>query len=117
MDWMVQINIIPENCRGCRGCETACAWWDKPPFNPRRAGERIWNLERMFNCREGLDKKDDYPPERLMQEPIKNGSSQGESLNREKYNALLMEYYGLRGWDLETGIPTSQTRSRLGLSR
>lgn len=41
MDLMVQINIIPENCRGCRSCETACAWWDKPPFNPRRAGIHI----------------------------------------------------------------------------
>ncbi len=41
MDLVVKINIVPEKCRGCRACETACAWWDKPPFNPRRAGIHI----------------------------------------------------------------------------
>ncbi len=90
--------------------------WSGDVRDLRRAGERIWNLERMFNCREGLDRKDDYPPERLMQEPIKNGPSKGECLDREKYETLLTEYYSLRGWNLETGIPTSETRSRLGLS-
>ena len=90
--------------------------WSGDIQDLRRAGERIWNLERMFNCREGLGRKDDYPPKRLMQEPVKNGPSKGERLDRDKYEALLTEYYSLRGWDLDTGVPKPATRSRLGLS-
>lgn len=81
----------------------------------RQTGERIWNLERVFNCREGLGKKDDYPPQRLLQKPINNGPSQGEMLDSEKYEELLLEYYRLRGWDQESGAPGEDRLSRLGL--
>ncbi|TYO95336.1 hypothetical protein [Desulfallas thermosapovorans] len=47
-----RIIIHPENCRGCRRCEMACAWTDQGLVNPRLAGIRIWKLE---------DEGKDYP--------------------------------------------------------
>ncbi|MFO8031405.1 MAG: aldehyde ferredoxin oxidoreductase C-terminal domain-containing protein [Desulfohalobiaceae bacterium] len=94
---------------------TTCTGWPGNIQDLRQAGQRIWNLERIFNCRQGLGRKDDYPPQRLLQDPIHNGPSQGETLNPEKYEALLLEYYTLRGWDQQSGAPGLETLSRLGL--
>jgi len=74
-----------------------------------RIGERIWNLERMFNRREGFSRKDDRLPRRMTEEPrVKN---QVVDLER-----MLGEYYALRGWD-EQGNPTPEKLRELGLSR
>jgi aldehyde:ferredoxin oxidoreductase len=78
-------------------------------------GERIWNLERLFNAREGMRREDDFPPRRLLEEPITTGPAQGERLDRKRYEQMLTEYYRLRGWDPDTGIPTSEKCRELGL--
>ncbi|NLV88538.1 MAG: aldehyde ferredoxin oxidoreductase family protein [Tissierellia bacterium] len=75
------------------------------------AGERIWNLEKLFNLREGIDSKADKLPKRLLEDPIQNGPSKGHV---HKLDELLPEYYAVRGWD-ENGIPTEETLERLGL--
>lgn len=75
------------------------------------AGERIWNLEKLFNIREGFDSKDDKLPRRLVEDPIPNGPSKGHV---HKLSELLPEYYSVRGWD-EEGVPTLDTLNRLGL--
>ncbi len=74
-------------------------------------GERIWNLERQFNLRAGLTKKDDDLPPRLKKEPAKTGPAKGLANGVEK---MLPEYYALRGWNTE-GVPTPDTVTRLGL--
>jgi aldehyde:ferredoxin oxidoreductase len=74
-------------------------------------GERIWNLEKMFNVRAGLGKKDDTLPKRILEEPADIGSAKGLVC---KLGDMLPEYYQLRGWDQE-GNPTSETLQRLGL--
>jgi aldehyde:ferredoxin oxidoreductase len=66
-----------------------------------KAGERIWNLERMWNLKAGLSAKDDTLPQRLLKDPIKTGPSKG---NLSKLPEMLPEYYHLRGWD-KNGIP------------
>ncbi len=78
-------------------------------------GERIWNLERLFNAREGMRRKDDLPPRRLLEEPITTGPAQGERLDRKRYEQMLTEYYLLRGWDPVTGIPSREKCRELGL--
>jgi aldehyde:ferredoxin oxidoreductase len=78
-------------------------------------GERIWNLERLFNAREGLRRKDDLPPRRLLEEPIATGPARGERLDRSRYDQMLTEYYRLRGWNIDTGIPTDEKCRELGL--
>ena len=75
------------------------------------AGERIWNMERMFNIKAGLKKSDDTLPPRLMNEPLKNGSAKGTVWKR---NELIPEYYELRGWDSD-GIPKKEKLKKLGI--
>jgi len=76
------------------------------------AGERIWNLERMFNLRAGLGRKDDTLPPRMLKEPLSGGMVQGQVVELEP---MLEEYYRVRGWD-EEGRPKQETLARLGLS-
>jgi aldehyde:ferredoxin oxidoreductase len=75
-------------------------------------GERIVNLERAFNAREGLTRKDDVLPSRFVNEPLTEGSSAG---NVVKLETMLTEYYADRGWDVKTGLPTKPKLEELGL--
>jgi len=75
------------------------------------AGERIWNLERVFNLAAGVDPQQDKLPTRLLTEPIPEGPSQGHV---HRLSELLPEYYRGRGWD-ERGIPTSTKLAALQL--
>jgi aldehyde:ferredoxin oxidoreductase len=77
-----------------------------------RAGERITNLDRAFNVREGLTRKDDALPDRFLKEPMPNGPSEGNVVNLAP---MIDEYYALRGWEKETGYPTRVELERLGL--
>jgi len=76
-------------------------------------GERIWNLERLFNLRAGLSKADDTLPPRLLNVPAPAGVAQGRV---SELNTMLPEYYALRGWDAN-GVPAQQTLERLGLEQ
>lgn len=76
-----------------------------------KTGERIWNLERLFNLKSGLTYKDDTLPERLLKEPVKSGPAKGRVVELEK---MLPEYYELRGWDSQ-GIPTEEKLKELEL--
>ncbi len=78
-------------------------------------GERIWNLEKLFNIRAGFSRKDDYLPARCY-EPILGEASEGAVIEKEKWDAMLDEYYDLRGWDRE-GVPKDSTLERLEISR
>jgi len=75
-----------------------------------QVGERIWNLERLYNLREGFTRADDTLPRRLLEEPVPDGPSQGYVVHLEP---MLEEYYRARGWD-EEGVPTQDTLKRLG---
>lgn len=77
-------------------------------------GERIVNVERAFNVRQGITKKDDTLSERFLKDPIPTGPAKGEVLNLEP---MLKEYYDARGWNVETGIPTKKKLGELGLKK
>jgi len=79
----------------------------------RDTGERIWNLERLFNLKAGLGKTDDTLPPRLLETPAPAGVAKGRVC---ELSVMLPEYYSLRGWDQE-GRPSSETLSRLGLEQ
>jgi aldehyde:ferredoxin oxidoreductase len=69
-------------------------------------GERIWNLERIFNLKAGLEKDDDTLPRRFLD---------GEDARQVcELDQMLPEYYRIRGWD-ENGIPTEEKLTELGL--
>jgi len=79
-----------------------------------RVGERVINLERLFNVREGVRRKDDVLPWRVMHEPILAGPSAGMYCPTEELSAMLDRYYAVRGWDTD-GVPTKARLSALGL--
>jgi len=81
-----------------------------------KVGERLTNLARAFNVREGFSRADDTLPERLMTEPLKAGASKGQLISREDLDKMLDEYYSERGWDLKTGVPTRAKLQELGLT-
>lgn len=64
-------------------------------------GERIWNIERLFNLRAGFSKEDDTLPERIFSTPPTIGPSQGEKYDKAEFMRLLNLYYEKRGWDKE----------------
>ncbi len=75
------------------------------------AGERIWNLERLYNLRAGFTRKDDNLPPRFLNEPLKEGASAGHVVHLEE---MLEEYYRFRSWD-ENGVPKPEKLAALGL--
>jgi len=92
------------------------------------AGERIVNLERLYNVRLGLSRADDYLPDRFTSEPLEvyaferdettggvQPSAEPVHVGRLRdFDAMLSRYYRLRGWD-ESGVPIPETLRRLGL--
>ncbi|MGH2811437.1 MAG: aldehyde ferredoxin oxidoreductase family protein [Actinomycetota bacterium] len=75
-----------------------------------RAGERIWNLERLFNLRAGVTPADDTLPKRMLEEPIPSGPREGMVNQLE---SMLAEYYETRAWP--GGIPSEAKLAELGL--
>jgi aldehyde:ferredoxin oxidoreductase len=81
-----------------------------------KVGERIWNLVRLFNLREGMDPNDDNLPVRLFKESFKKGRSKDILINEDEFKKSLQEYYSLRGWD-EIGVPKKEKIIELGLEK
>lgn len=88
--------------------------WNLITEDVERIGERICNLERAFNIREGVNRKEDKLPYRVMEEPVPNGPHKGMRCSREELDQMLNEYYRLRGWT-DQGIPTKEKLHELQL--
>jgi aldehyde:ferredoxin oxidoreductase len=80
-----------------------------------KVSERVRNLERMFDVRQGLSRADDSLPKKFFEQPLSKGRYKGEVLDREKFEQMKDEYYELRGWDKKTGIPTREKLEELDL--
>ena len=79
-----------------------------------KIGERICNLARLFNEREGFTRKDDYLPKRIYNDKLLSGRTEGRLMPFEDYEIMLSEYYKLRGWD-ENGKITEAKKKELNL--
>jgi aldehyde:ferredoxin oxidoreductase len=79
-----------------------------------RMGERIFNLQRIFNCMAGFDRRQDTLPGRFFRELLQAGPPAGIAMTREAFEGALSEYYALRGWD-EQGRPTPARLEELGI--
>ncbi len=77
-----------------------------------KAGERIFNLKRLYNVTRGVSRKDDRLPKRILSEP--KGGGAGQNLPAD-FEASLDRYYALRGWTKD-GVPTKEKMKELGLS-
>jgi aldehyde:ferredoxin oxidoreductase len=77
--------------------------------------ERIHTVGKLFNMKHAhFTREDDYPPKRLMEEPVKSGPLAGERLAREDWDRMLDEYYALHGWNRKTSYPEPSTLKNLG---
>jgi len=85
------------------------------PEELQKAGERINNLGRLFNIREGLTRKDDTMPWKVMNVPIPDeGVAKGSFVSQEDLDLLLDDYYEVRGWTKD-GVPTVEKLSEIGM--
>jgi aldehyde:ferredoxin oxidoreductase len=78
--------------------------------------ERVRNLERMFDVRQGLRRKDDSLPKKFFKEPLKSGPYKGEVMDEQKFEEMKDEYYEIRGWDKTSGVPSREKLEQLGLN-
>ena len=92
----------------------AVTGWDVSVAELEGIGERIVNLERLFNVREGVRRAADVLPWKVMHEPIPDGPSAGMYCPPDELAAMLDTYYALRGWDAD-GVPTAPRLAALGL--
>ncbi|MDT8445038.1 MAG: aldehyde ferredoxin oxidoreductase family protein, partial [Desulfuromonadales bacterium] len=80
------------------------------------AGERIWNLSRLFNLHNGFGSADDRLPEKVLKNPLKHGPNAGKTFAPEDFSVALRSYYQKRGWD-EQGQPGAAKLAELGLDQ
>jgi aldehyde:ferredoxin oxidoreductase len=96
-------NIAPQIDAACEG--------DWSVEGCLEAGERIWNMERIFNQAAGFTADDDKLPKRMLKEAIKSGPTKGQV---SRLGEMLPKYYEIRGWNPK-GEVTAETRKRLSL--
>lgn len=80
----------------------------------KRAGERIWNLERLYNLRERVE--EDTLPQRFFEEDMADGGKGGEKVSKARFSNALSLYYKQRGWN-DKGVPTAEKMKELGLEK
>jgi aldehyde:ferredoxin oxidoreductase len=91
---------------------------DKSPEEIWEVAERAYNLERLFNIREGATRKDDWLVDRYFDEPTPLGLDmvRGKAIDRKKFRKMIDEYYAHHGWN-QQGKPKPETLKRLGIDK
>jgi aldehyde:ferredoxin oxidoreductase len=103
------IQVITDLYKAATGIEIS-------PAELRKAGERIWNLQRAFNQREGGDRKNDTFTWRSLNEPINIGEKEFQPFDIDRANKILDEYYEEREWNVKDGTLSREKMEELGLS-
>jgi len=86
----------------------AALGWDFSTEDYLKIGERIWNAERLFNLKAGLDPaKDDTLPKRFLEEPMPEGPNKGYVVRLKE---MLPRYYALRGWTEDGKVPPEKAK-------
>ena len=88
------------------------------PLDIWNAADRGINMERLFNLREGLTRKDDWLPDQFFDQPTTLGIPGviGLTIDREKFTKMIDEFYEYHGWD-ENGVPRPETLQKLGIDK
>lgn len=93
----------------------AVTGWNTSLWELLKAAERSSHLFRVFNCREGLGRKDDIIPDRFF-EPLRNGRLKGTRIEQDEFVRAIETYYEMMGWERATGIPTKAKLHEMNLS-
>jgi len=81
------------------------------PAGLRQAGERINNLQKAFNVREGWQRADDWLPPRLLKDPVDSGKAAGAVVSEKNLKTTIDEYYRSRGWTADGIVPAEKLKS------
>jgi aldehyde:ferredoxin oxidoreductase len=111
---LVVCDFLPFNIKEMVALLNAASGFSYTPETYLTTGERIWNLTRMFNVREGVTAKDDVLPLRFLTEKMPEGFAKGEKISKATLEKARAEYYSLRGWNRD-GIPTEGKLESLGI--
>ena len=113
------------NIRHAADLYSAATGMDTSPDELKKSGERVWNLFKVLNAREGFTREDDAFPSlwvKATETPakFKTGDARlrthaGKNLTKEDLERILDDYYDERGWDIETGVPTREKLEELGI--
>jgi aldehyde:ferredoxin oxidoreductase len=99
---------VPQFAKFCNAATGA----DMSDADLLEAGDRIYNLERVFNLKAGIDPSQDKLPKRMLEEPLPDGPFKGAVCKLDK---MLPDYYNVRGWGRD-GVPTKAKLQSLGLA-
>lgn len=121
--------IIPDVLNICKfmmyvGCTlehlamilSALTGWNISDRDLLKIGERVYNLQRLFNMREGFSRKDDLLPERMKNLPQFGDYKDEEGCEIKNFGEMLDEYYEARGWDKQTGTPLPEKLHELDIT-
>ena len=87
---------------------TMITGWEMSPDELKQAGERINNLKKLFNIREGWCRQDDTLPPRSLQEKLPTGVVAGVGLTQEELDYMIAGYYRARGWNEDGSVPNAK---------
>ena len=76
----------------------------------KKCCERINNLKKVFNIREGWKSDDDTLPHRILTEPVNEGPNEGDRLSENQLNVMIDSYYRARGWEQDGTIPSQKLK-------
>lgn len=88
--------------------------WNMSIEEAMRIGERATNMARLFNLREGFTREDDTLPKRIFS-ALPEGPLSETIIDYDEFQIALSELYRIKGWDTETGVPTPEKLTELGL--
>lgn len=111
----VVANMYGLGARELAGLYSAVTGYEMTSVEIMLAGERIYNIERLFLAREGITRRDDTYSSKMFK-PIPTGPTRGRIHTQAELDRLLDEYYSVRGWDRQTGHPTAKKLQELELS-
>ena len=114
-DSLISCHFTPVSVPTCAELLNAATGWEIAHDYLDLVGERVWNLTRLFNLREGFTRADDDLPVRVKEEGLPDPVVKGQRIPQADLDAMLDEYYRLRGWD-DQGVPTVEKLASLGLN-
>jgi aldehyde:ferredoxin oxidoreductase len=112
--FILDMGVTGIACQNTADLLTAATGMEFSPEDVQQVGERVNNIAKLFNIREGFTRKQDSLPYRLIHEPLKGGASKGQKISQPDLDTMLDEYYSARGWD-KNGNPTPAKLQELGL--
>ncbi|MBI4339592.1 MAG: aldehyde ferredoxin oxidoreductase family protein [Chloroflexi bacterium] len=113
-DSLINCHFVPWTLNQQVEMLRALTGWDYTTVEAIKLGERVATMDRAFNLREGLTSADDHLPKRFFS-PTPRGALKNTAINPDAMNQAIHTFYGMMGWDRETGAPTDEKLQELGV--